>query len=250
MIECAGLSVRYGGIKALNGVDIRVGEAELVALTGANGAGKSTLLKAFLGLAEVSSGDIRFQNTSVLGLSTRQRVRSGMGLVPEGRELFAGMTVRENLTLGAVQWLGRRPIPASADLGRVFGLFPVLEDRMEQTASTLSGGEQQMLALGRALMTRPKVLICDEPSIGLAPMLVSEILQTLRRLCDAGMTILLAEQNAAAALRIADRGYVLENGEVSIEGSAQSLLNNAEVIRAYLGELPGTEQKRLRDSTD
>lgn len=238
MIECRDVEVRYGAVRALDGVDLEVGEGELVALTGANGAGKSSLLRALLGLARVVGGDVRYRGRSVLGTSTQRRVRDGLVLVPEGRELFSGMSVRENLALGGVQHLGRRPVPHRGDLERVLDLFPRLGDRMDQPAGTLSGGEQQMLALGRALMTRPTVLVCDEPSIGLAPKLVAQILQTLRRLCDEGTTILLAEQNAAAALRIADRGYVLENGRVAVHGAATDLLDDPAVVAAYLGSTP------------
>ena len=235
MIECTGLTVHYGGIQALREVDLTVAEGEFVALTGANGAGKSTLLRALLGIAPVSAGRISFAGTDVTDLSTRERVRLGMGLVPEGRELFSGMTVAENLLVGGVRHTGWRPVPHAADLDRVVSLFPRLGDRMAQDSGTLSGGEQQMLALGRALMGRPTVLICDEPSTGLAPMLVAEILATLRTLCDEGLTVLLAEQNAVAALRVADRGYVLENGEVAVHGSAEALLHDPAVRRAYLG---------------
>ena len=235
MIECASLTVRYGGIQALHEVDVSVGDGEFVALTGANGAGKSTLLRAVIGMTPVAGGTVTFDGRDVTRLSVRDRVRLGMGLVPEGREVFAGMTVRGDLTLGGVRHIGQRPVPVAADLERVVDLFPRLGDRLGQVTGTLSGGEQQMLALGRALMGRPSVLICDEPSTGLAPILVTEILRTLRRLCDEGMTILLAEQNAAAALRIADRGYVLENGEVGLHGRAEVLLHDPAVISAYLG---------------
>jgi branched-chain amino acid transport system ATP-binding protein len=238
MIECIDLSVRYGGIRALRSANIHVAEGEFVALTGANGAGKSTLLRAVLGIVDVAGGEVRFLGRSMARVSTQRRVRLGMGLVPEGRALFAGMTVAENLTLGAYQHLGRRPKARDEDLDRVFALFPRLRARLDQAAGTMSGGEQQMLALARALMGRPRVLVCDEPSTGLAPLLVNEILQTLRRLCDDGVTILLAEQNAAAALRIADRGYVLENGEVVMQGAAESLRNDPGIIRAYLGDAP------------
>lgn len=238
MIECIDATVRYGGVEALTAVSFDVADGEFVVLAGANGAGKSTLIKLLLGIAPLSSGEVRFEGKQVGHLPTQRRVRMGLGLVPEGRDLFAGMTVIENLTLGAYQHLGRWPRASTQDLTRVFELFPRLGKRLGQTTGTLSGGEQQMLALARALMGRPRVLMCDEPSTGLAPLLVVEIFGALRHLCDAGMTIVLAEQNVSAALEIADRAFVLENGEVAMQGPAKEVLGNPAIVRAYLGEAP------------
>jgi branched-chain amino acid transport system ATP-binding protein len=235
VIEVHDLSVHYGVVQALDRVTLRVAEGELVTLIGANGAGKSTLLKAIMALVPASAGDVVYAGRSIRGLPTTAVVRRGLGLVPEGRALFSGMSVEENLLMGGYQFLGWRAKLAGDQYDRVFRMFPVLRERRHQLAGTLSGGEQQMLALARALMARPRILLCDEPSTGLAPLLVRSILATLRRLCDDGTTVLLSEQDAVAALRVADRGYVLENGRVVLENDAAALLGDPAVISAYLG---------------
>jgi branched-chain amino acid transport system ATP-binding protein len=243
LLEVEALSVHYRGIRAVDGAAFLVRVGELVALTGANGAGKSSVLKALSGLV-ASTGVVRFGGRILSDMPAYRRVRLGLVLVPEGRELFAGMTVIENLVMGAYLRLGSRPRAPEQDLDRVFGLFPALADRRRQEAGTLSGGEQQMLALGRALMSRPKLLVCDEPSTGLAPRLVTQIIRTLGLLRDQGVAVLLAEQNARAALSVADRGYVFENGQVVLGGPANELLNDPAVVNAYLGEVadPGSQQ--------
>ena len=250
-----GVSVHYGRVQALREVRLRVAEGEIVTIVGANGAGKTTLLNAIAGVVPTSAGQVAWQGRRLVGLPPHQVVRAGVGYVPEGRELFGGLSVLDNLLLGAyIHWDGgqagglgawwglvgpsasfaRRPAVADG-LRRVFDLFPRLAERQSQRAGSLSGGEQQMLAIGRALMSTPRVLLLDEPSIGLAPTLVREVLRLLPRLREAGLTILLVEQDAVAALRIADRGYVLERGAVVLEGSADELLATDRVRHAYLG---------------
>jgi len=216
---------------------MHIGPGEIVTVIGANGAGKTTLLKAISGLLGAQAGEIIFENRNLRMLPPEMIVYLGCSLVPEGRQLFAPMTVRENLLLGAyVQYRRRRQDEVKEDLERVFALFPRLKERETQLAGTLSGGEQQMLAIGRALLSRPAVLLLDEPSMGLAPRLIREIFDHIARLrSERGMTILLVEQNARGALHIADRGYVLETGRVVLEGPAEDLLANREVQRAYLG---------------
>ncbi len=242
LLEVSGLSVHYSGIRAVDDVTFVVRGGELVALAGANGAGKSSILKALGGLI-ASTGAIQFDGKLLSRMPAYQRVRLGLILVPEGRELFAGLTVMENLAMGAYLRLGSRPRAPGEDLDRVFGMFPALADRCRQDAGTLSGGEQQMLALGRALMSRPKLLVCDEPSTGLAPRLVIQIIRTLGRLRDDGVAVLLAEQNARAALSVADRGYIFENGRIALAGSASELLSHPGVLKAYLGEIPEPEDQ-------
>jgi branched-chain amino acid transport system ATP-binding protein len=237
MLEVRDLRVAYGGIEALKGVDLDIEEGQFVAILGPNGAGKSTLIKAVSGVLAPGGGSIRFCGRDLAGVATAERIRLGIGIIPEGRQLFADMTVRENLILGAYAQLGVRiPDSLSAALERVFDLFPRLKERQRQLAGTFSGGEAQMLAIGRALMTRPRLLLCDEPSLGLAPGLVRDVLATLGRLQrDQGVTIVLADQNASAALRMADRGYVLDTGKIVAAGTAAGLQTDARLRSAYLG---------------
>jgi branched-chain amino acid transport system ATP-binding protein len=226
----------YGSLKVLRHVSLHVSRGEIVSIIGANGAGKTTLLRTVLGLLRAQGGEILFEDRDITAARTESIVRGGCSLVPEGRQVFAPMTVRENLLLGATARLGRgEALRVEEDLDRVFALFPRLLERAKQLAGTLSGGEQQMLALGRALMARPTLILLDEPSMGLAPMVVKEIFQIIRRLREEGNTVLLVEQNARAALKIANRGYVLENGRIILEASAELLLANRDVERAYLG---------------
>jgi branched-chain amino acid transport system ATP-binding protein len=248
MLNVTGVSVYYGHIQAVRQVSLTVQQGEIVAILGPNGAGKSTLLRAITGQIKPSEGEILWQGHRLDGLSTHQVARAGLVLVPEGRQILPSMTVRDNLLLGGYRHeagrLGEllRPVGGvwrKADLqerlATVFRYFPRLQERLGQRAGSLSGGEQQMLAIGRALMASPRLLLLDEPSIGLAPNLVREILQLLLRLREEGLTLLLVEQDAHAALRIADRGYVLETGRVVAEGSARELLNSERMRRAYLG---------------
>jgi branched-chain amino acid transport system ATP-binding protein len=223
---------RYGRIEALHGVSIEVGRGEIVTLLGANGAGKSTLMRAISGVQPISAGRIRFDDRPLEGVSSHARVARGIAQVPEGRQVFAPLSVEDNLRLGA--W-SRRHARLDAELAYVYELFPVLASRRRISAGMLSGGEQQMLAIGRALMAKPRLLLLDEPSMGLAPMLVEQILDVVRGLKQAGLTVLLVEQNARAALAIADRGYVIETGRIATSGSSDELLADAQVQAAYLG---------------
>jgi branched-chain amino acid transport system ATP-binding protein len=232
MLDVVGLSSRYGRIPALANVDLRVGEGELVALVGANGAGKTTLLRVVSGVLPAATGKVCFEGADVTRASAPRRVRMGIVQVPEGRQVFGPMSVEDNLRLGAFVRPARE---IAAGLERVFALFPVLADKRRQAAGTLSGGQQQMLALGRALMTRPKLLLLDEPSMGLAPRIVAEIFAIIRSLKTAATTILLVDQNARAALAIADRAYVLEVGRVALSGRGAELLDNPRVQQSYLG---------------
>ena len=226
----------YGSLRVLRHVSLHVSQGEIVCIIGANGAGKTTLLRTIVGLLRAQAGEIRFAGRDITEVRTEAIARSGCSLVPEGRQVFAPMTVRENLLLGATACLRRAAGVSVADeLEQVFALFPRLQERSKQLAGTLSGGEQQMLALGRALMARPTLILLDEPSMGLAPLVVKEIFATIRQLRDQGNTVLLVEQNARAALKIANRGYVLENGRIMLEETAESLLANRDVERAYLG---------------
>ncbi len=235
MLKIRNLYAYYGPVTALSGVTCHIKEGEIVALIGANGAGKTTLLNAVCGLVR-TKGEVTFQGQEISRLPAERLVGLGISQVPEGRQLFAPMTVAENLELGAYLRRGRRARAGIArDLERVFSLFPVLKDRQSQQAGTMSGGEQQMLAIARALMARPKLLLLDEPSLGLAPLVVETILATIGRLKGEGMTILLVEQNARAALKVAARAYVLETGRIILSGSAQDLLADRQVTRAYLG---------------
>jgi branched-chain amino acid transport system ATP-binding protein len=222
----------YGRIEALHGVSIEVGRGEIVTLLGANGAGKSTLMRAISGVQPISAGRIRFDDRPLEGMSGHARVALGIAQVPEGRQVFAPLSVEDNLRLGA--W-PRRNARLDVELASVYELFPVLASRRRISAGMLSGGEQQMLAIGRALMAKPRLLLLDEPSMGLAPMLVEQILDVVRGLKEAGLTVLLVEQNARAALAIADRGYVIETGRIATSGSSDELLADARVQAAYLG---------------
>jgi branched-chain amino acid transport system ATP-binding protein len=233
MLRLDALDVYYGEIHALRGVALEVREREIVALLGNNGAGKSTTLKAVSGLLRPRRGTISFENTPLTGVAAHDIVARGIAHVPEGRRIFNRLTVRENLTMGAYL---RHDGRVAGDLDRVFDLFPRLKERISQVAGTLSGGEQQMLAIGRALMANPRLLLLDEPSMGLAPVLVEQIFATIDSINRQGTTILLVEQNAAMALSIAHRGYVLETGVIVLTGSAADLAGNADVRRAYLGE--------------
>ena len=232
LLAVENLVSRYGRIEALRGVSLTVGAGELVALIGANGAGKSTLLRCVSGVQAVAAGTIRFAGRDVSRMPPAARVRSGIAQSPEGRQVFAPMSVEDNLTLGAYT----RPSRETAQsLAEVYDLFPGVRERRGEKAGALSGGQQQMLALGRALMSKPRLLLLDEPSLGLAPLVVEEIFRAVRRLKESGVTVLMVEQNAHAALALADRAYVLETGSVTIEGSGRELLDNDEVRRAYLG---------------
>jgi branched-chain amino acid transport system ATP-binding protein len=227
------LEVRYGGIRALRGVDLEVRPGEVVCLIGANGAGKTTTLRALAGVTATTAGEVIFDDVSINRLATHQRVLRGLSLVPEGRGVFPRLTVEENLLMGAYTVRESRKVPAA--LARAFDLFPRLAERRAQAAGTLSGGEQQMLAIGRALMAQPRLLMLDEPSLGLAPLMVERIFETLRAIAASGTTLLLVEQNARLALGLADRGYVLEGGRVRLAEAAEALLANPGVRAAYLG---------------
>jgi branched-chain amino acid transport system ATP-binding protein len=233
LLSVTGLAVRYGAINAVRGVDLTVNAGEVVAVLGANGAGKTTVMKAIVGLVPAASGEISFDGLSLRQKSTEQIVMGGLTLVPEGRRVFPSLTVAENLTLGAAT---RRDAAAIAhSRTEMYELFPVLAERSGQPAGTLSGGQQQQLAVARALMSEPRMLLLDEPSLGLAPQVVDSIFQLILRLRERGQTILLVEQNAAAALDIADRAYVLANGKVILEGGAAELLASEQIAQAYLG---------------
>jgi branched-chain amino acid transport system ATP-binding protein len=234
MLRIGGLSAHYGGIHALQGIDLEVPAGTIVSLIGANGAGKSTTLKAIVGLVRPTAGSVTWNGEELTGLGTKAIVERGVCLVPEGRRVFPNLTVDENLTLGAYSRGDKGEI--AADRRKVFGLFPRLAERAKQRAGTLSGGEQQMLAVGRALMTRPKILMMDEPSLGLAPLIVKSIFDIVRTIHAEGTTVLLVEQNAKAALEIADQAYVLETGRITLHGPGKELLADDRVRRAYLGE--------------
>jgi branched-chain amino acid transport system ATP-binding protein len=233
LLEVSALEVRYGGILAVKGVTLHVDAGELVCLIGANGAGKSSTLRAIAGLVSAAPGSVRYEGRDMAGLRTFERARAGLALVPEGRGIFPQLTVDENLDMGAY---ARSDNGIAADRAHVFDLFPRLRERLRQTGGTLSGGEQQMLAIGRALMSRPKLLLLDEPSMGLAPIVVQRIFEVLRAVNAGGMTVLLVEQNARAALALASRGYVMESGVIAVSGEAGALLDNPQVRAAYLGE--------------
>ena len=233
LLEVSGLKVKYGSIEVLHGIDLSVREGEIVTLLGANGAGKSTTLLALSGLVKPSGGAILFDGKPVQRLQAHDIVKLGITQAPEGRRIFDTLTVEENLNLGA--FVSRDGARNAATLKWVYGLFPVLEERRGQLGGTLSGGEQQMLAIGRALMSHPRLLLLDEPSLGLAPLLVKAIFQTLREINRRGVTIVLVEQNARAALRLAGRGYVMEVGSIVLEDTAEAILKNPHVQSAYLG---------------
>lgn len=234
MLEIKDLSVSYGGIKALRGISMQVADKKIVSLIGANGAGKSTLLRTISGLVRAQSGSIKFDGQEILGLSIDKICKKGIALVPEGRRVFTDLTVAENLRIGA--YLRNDKAEIAKDLEWVYELFPRLKERSWQFAGTLSGGEQQMLAVGRALMSRPRLIMMDEPSLGLAPLIVQQIFSIIDEINKKGVTILLIEQNANMALKAADTAYVLETGEIALSGSGESLLTNERVREAYLGK--------------
>jgi len=236
MLRTKGLHAGYGHVAVLRGINIEVRRGELVTIIGSNGAGKSTLLKSIVGLITPTSGSVELAGADITGSPPERSVRSGLALVPEGRLLFGPMTVAENLDLGA--YSRPRSSDGAADLARVWDLFPVLAERAQQTAATLSGGEQQMLAVARALMARPDVLLLDEPSLGLAPKVIAEIFSALDRLRAEGLTILLVEQDARLALKHADRGYVMRTGEIAMSGSSAELLADDDIRLIYLGGAP------------
>jgi branched-chain amino acid transport system ATP-binding protein len=232
-LEARGLEVAYGGIRAVKGVDLTVQSGELVCLIGANGAGKTTTLKSLCGMLAPEQGEILYEGKSIAGKPSHELLRLGIALVPEGRGIFGRLTVEENLKIGA--YVRRDRAGIASDMDRLYDLFPRLAERRTQQAGTLSGGEQQMLAIGRALMSRPRLLLLDEPSMGLAPMLVQKIFETIRRIVEEGVTLLLVEQNARLALEISRRGYVMESGKIILADSAQALLGDPKVQQAYLG---------------
>jgi branched-chain amino acid transport system ATP-binding protein len=235
LLEFRGVRTRYGRIEILKGVDYTVGEGEIVCLLGGNASGKSTTMKTVLGVVKPFAGEVLFDGKVINGVRTAERIKRGIATVPENRRLFPHLTVLENLEMGAYTRSDRAGI--RADIEKVYGLFPRLEERKSQRAGTLSGGEQQMVAFGRALMSRPRLIIMDEPSMGLAPALTDQNFDIIKRInVEEGVTIFVVEQNARAALSIADRGYVLQGGRVVIEGTAAELLENAQLRRAYLGE--------------
>ena len=234
MLEVRGLKVAYGGINAVKGIDLDIRRGELVTLIGANGAGKTSTLKALTGLHKPISGHIYYNNNEITAQPPFRLVRQGIALVPEGRGVFARLTVEENIAMGAYSRVDREQIAADQD--RVYALFPRLAERRRQLAGTLSGGEQQMLAIGRALMSRPQLLLLDEPSMGLAPLMVHKIFETIRAIAAEGVTLLLVEQNARLALEVCHRGYVMESGTIALADSAAALLSNPQVRQAYLGE--------------
>lgn len=234
MLKIKDLNVHYGGIHALKGVTLEVPENKIITLVGANGAGKSTLLRTISALVTATSGSIKFMGHEILGMESYDIVHDGIAMAPEGRKVFVNLSVSENLLMGAYNRKDAGEI--RKDVEWVYTIFPRLEERMSQHAGTLSGGEQQMLAVGRALMSRPKLLLLDEPSLGLAPLLISEVFRVIGQIHDEGTTILLIEQNAMAALNIADYGYVMETGNIVLEGTGKDLLNDDRVKKAYLGE--------------
>jgi branched-chain amino acid transport system ATP-binding protein len=237
VLRLESVSASHGSIQALRNVSLHVSAGEIVTLLGGNGSGKTTLMKVISGLHPPSKGRLIFGGQNIAGFPAEQVLRLGVGQVPEGRQIFAPLSVLDNLLLGAyVRFKGKEKKEVWKDLEGIFGLFPVLKEREAQRAGTLSGGEQQMVAIGRTLMSRPKLLLLDEPSMGLAPKVVGDIFRVIRTLPARGTTVLLVEQNAKAALRIAERGYVMETGRIILEGETADLLNNREVQRAYLGK--------------
>lgn len=252
MLRVENVTVANGRVTAVREASLLVNEGEIVTLIGSNGAGKSTMLNAIAGFLPLQSGSIWLHDKRLTGLTPHQMVGLGLAYVPEGRQLFGPMTVADNLILGAYSWCAKKPLSTlgyvgwflrkpsvQSNLEMVFRLFPILKERQKQKAGSLSGGEQQMLAIGQVLMSSPKIMLLDEPSLGLAPTLVKDILKLLVKLRDDGITILLIEQDATAALKIADRGYVMERGRITIEGTARELLGNDKVIQAYLGKSVG-----------
>jgi branched-chain amino acid transport system ATP-binding protein len=234
LLKVRGLKVAYGGIQAVKGVDFEVCEGELVSLIGSNGAGKTTTMKAITGSLPINDGDIEYLGKSIRGQGPWDLVKQGLAMVPEGRGVFTRMTIIENLQMGA--YIRNDQAEILQDIDRVFTTFPRLKERKDQLAGTMSGGEQQMLAMGRALMSRPKVLLLDEPSMGLSPIMVDKIFEVVREVYAQGVTILLVEQNASRALAIADRGYVMDSGLITMTGDAKTMLHDPKVRAAYLGE--------------
>jgi len=233
VLKVEDLEVYYGGVHALKGISFEVPKGKIVSLIGINGAGKSTTLRAICGLASPKAGSILFEGKDITGMEPNKIVSEGIALVPEGRRVFVELSVKENLQMGA--WLRKDSNGVDTDFERVFELFPVLKARSSQKAGTLSGGEQQMLAVGRAMMSNPRLLLMDEPSLGLAPLLVSQLFRTFEQVHESGMTILLIEQNARASLKIADYGYVLEVGRIVLEGTSEELSTDRRVQEAYIG---------------
>ena len=238
LLELQALQIAYGGIRAVRGIDLRVDEGELVCLIGANGAGKSTTLRAICGLLPLAGGSILYAGQSIGGRKAYELVRQGLVMVPEGRGIFGQLTIEENLAMGA--YTRRDAAQIRQDTERVFALFPRLAERRKQAAGTLSGGEQQMVAMGRAMMARPRLLLLDEPSMGLAPLMVEKVFEVVRAIAAEGVTILLIEQNAKLALENSHRGYVMESGELMLAGPSAELLNDPKVRAAYLGEIHET----------
>jgi branched-chain amino acid transport system ATP-binding protein len=234
LLKVTGLKVSYGGIQAVKGVDFEVREGELVSLIGSNGAGKTTTMKAITGTLPINAGDVEFLGKSIKGQGPWDLVKQGLAMVPEGRGVFTRMTITENLQMGAFIRSDKAEI--ESDIERMFGIFPRLKERKDQLAGTMSGGEQQMLAMGRALMSRPKVLLLDEPSMGLSPIMVDKIFEVIGDVYAQGMTVVLVEQNASRALGIANRGYVMESGLITMSGDAKEMLHDPKVRAAYLGE--------------
>ncbi|CAB3776462.1 High-affinity branched-chain amino acid transport ATP-binding protein LivF [Pararobbsia alpina] len=234
MLTISGLKVAYGGIQAVKGVDLEVREGELVTLIGANGAGKTTTMKAITGLKAISAGDILYRGVSIKGVPPHELLKRGLAMVPEGRGIFARMTILENMQMGA--YLRNDTDGIQKDVERMFGFFPRLKERASQLAGTLSGGEQQMLAMARAIISRPKLLLLDEPSMGLSPIMVEKIFEVVREISKEGLTVLLVEQNARLALQAATRGYVMDSGLVTMSGDAKQMLDDPKVRAAYLGE--------------
>ena len=234
LLKVKDLKVAYGGIQAVKGVDFEVREGELVSLIGSNGAGKTTTMKAITGSLPINDGDIEYMGKSIRGQGPWDLVKQGLAMVPEGRGIFTRMTIQENLYMGA--YIRNDKAEILLDIDKVFGIFPRLKERRDQLAGTLSGGEQQMLAMGRALISRPKVLLLDEPSMGLSPLMVDKIFEVVRDVYAQGVTVLLVEQNASRALAIADRGYVMDSGLITMTGEGKTMLSDPKVRAAYLGE--------------
>ena len=234
LLELAGVEVAYGGIQAVKGINLTVGTGELVGLIGPNGAGKTTTLRGICGVQPVRAGKIRYDGADITGGPPFVLVRRGLAMVPEGRGVFGALTIEENLAMGA--YIRKDKTGIRDDMERIYGLFPRLKERRRQTAGTMSGGEQQMLAMGRAMMSRPRLLLLDEPSMGLAPLMVQKVFETVLAISAEGVTILLIEQNARLALEVSHRGYVMESGSISLSGDAKLLLDDPAVRAAYLGE--------------
>jgi branched-chain amino acid transport system ATP-binding protein len=252
LLKLTDIVAGYGPVQALKGICVDVNEGEIVALLGANGAGKSTTIKTICGLIKPTSGSVEFMGKNITGMETEDVMPLGIAAVPEGRRIFPGLTVMENLDLGAAYRpkSDTRKAEFEEDLRTVFRIFPILKEFSDKLGWTLSGGQQQMLAIGRGLMSRPKLLLLDEPSLGLAPVLVQEVFKVIREINGSGTTILLVEQNARMALKIADRGYVLETGKITMSDTARNLLENKEMAKAYLGSVISIRDRRLREKIE